>query len=173
QIESWLPDLPAVLIRITDVEIRMAAFDLAECTIRRSISVDPQNGVLYYTLASIQSEGKKQEAAIESCRKAITLGYDKSSVYVLLCDLYYQKMQLPDSIAAMEKAIKLDPQSAENMASFALSALATENHPEVQALLEKDVETHPDSVNTIYALGLMYLNQQNLPKAKESFERLQ
>jgi tetratricopeptide (TPR) repeat protein len=171
--DQWLPDLPVVLIRVADMERTMGAFRLAECTARRAISIDSANGSHYYQLARIQNEAKSFDAAIESSKKAIALGYENSTVYVLLGDLYYQKMELSQSMEAMEEAMILDPQSAERVASFALSELVTQNHPSLRAALEKNAEAHPESTNTVYALGVMYLNEQNLPKAKQYFERLQ
>lgn len=173
RIDRWLPDLPGVLTRIAGVEREMGAFASAECTIRGAISTAPKNGSLYYLLATIQQQNNQQDLAIVSCKKAIELGYDQAPVYVLLGNLYYEKMDLPNSMAAMEKAMSLDPQSAEHVASFALAELTTKNHPELQASLEKFAESHPDSINTIYALGFMYFNEGNLDKAKSYFQRLQ
>src|SRR5262249_33754505 len=150
----------------------MKAFELAECTVRRAIAVDPNNGSSYFLLAQIQKGLENYDAAIESARKAIALGYENGDVYVLLGDLHYQKMEISDSVEAMEKAISIDPQSAERIASFALAALTAENHPTLRSLLEKNAQDHPDSMNTAYALGIMYLREQDLPKAKQYFERL-
>src|SRR5262249_7644984 len=150
-----LPDLPVVLIRVANTEYKMKAFGLAECTVRRAISIDPTTGSSYFLLAQIQNGAENYDAAIESARKAITLGYETGDVYVLLGNLHYQKMEIPESVEAMEKAISIDPQSAERIASFALSALTTESHPALRSLLEKNAEEHPNSMNTAYALGLM------------------
>src|SRR5262249_28152243 len=74
RIHGLLPDLPVILIRVANTEYAMKAFELAECTVRRAIAVDPNNGSSYFLLAQIQKGLENYDAAIESARKAIALG---------------------------------------------------------------------------------------------------
>ncbi|MGH9319352.1 MAG: tetratricopeptide repeat protein, partial [Vicinamibacteria bacterium] len=69
-------------------------------------------------------------------------------------------------------AVELDPQAAEDIASFALSSLTTENYGALRALLEAHVEGQPDNLNTLYSLGVMYLRENELEKARTYLERV-
>ena len=173
KIRQWLPDDAVLMARMAETERKMGAFDAAECSARKALSMGPENGSLHYLFATILDGEKKTDAAIASCKRAIELGFQKAEVYVLLGNLYYQRMELSQSIAALQKAIELDPRAAENIASFALSALTTEEYATLRSVLEKHAEANPDNINTLYSLGVMYLNENKLDKAKDCFLKVQ
>jgi tetratricopeptide (TPR) repeat protein len=81
-------------------------------------------------------------------------------------------MEIGASIAALQKAVELDPQAAEEIASFALSSLTTEEYGNLRSLLESHVESHRDNVNTLYSLGVMSLREGDLEKARGYLERV-
>jgi tetratricopeptide (TPR) repeat protein len=81
-------------------------------------------------------------------------------------------MEIAASIAALSKAVELDPQAAEDIASFALSSLTTEEYRSLRGLLEVHVLTYRDNVNTLYSLGVMSLREGELDKAQGYFERV-
>jgi tetratricopeptide (TPR) repeat protein len=68
--------------------------------------------------------------------------------------------------------VELDPQAAEDIASFALSSLTTEDYRSLRSLLEAHVESHRDNVNTLYSLGVMALREGELDKARGYLERV-
>jgi Tfp pilus assembly protein PilF len=81
-------------------------------------------------------------------------------------------MEIGASIAALRKAVELDPQAAEDIASFALSSLTTEEYRSLRTLLEAHVATHGTNVNTLYGLGVMSLREGELEKARQYLERV-
>ncbi|HJZ13035.1 MAG TPA: tetratricopeptide repeat protein, partial [Acidobacteriota bacterium] len=140
---EWLGGIPSLHSRRANMAREIGAHQLAECSIRKAIALEPNNGSHYYLLSTIQQAQKQTDPALESCKKAIDLGYENAAVYITLGDLYYEKMLLSESIAALSKGIEMDPTAAENIASFALTALTTEDYKMLRGVLEKHAETHP------------------------------
>ncbi|MFQ5789643.1 MAG: tetratricopeptide repeat protein, partial [Acidobacteriota bacterium] len=168
-----VPELPDILAGMAQLARSMGALELAECSLRPSLEAQPNNGFFHYLLGLILSESGRVEEALASCLRAVELGFRKAPVYVTLGNLYYQKMLLSESIAALGQAVERDPAAAETLASFALTSLTTEEYRALRSLLEKHVEAHPESLNTLYGLGAMYLREGDLAKAKELFQRLE
>lgn len=172
QIMQALPDVPAILLRFALLARDIEANAAAECTIQKALSIKPDDGSLYYIQATILKQEEKVDEALAACQKAIELGFQEAPVYVTLGNLYYEKMEISRSIDAFQTAIEKDPGSAENIASFALSALTTSDSAKLTQILEKHVETHPENINTLYSLGALYLNENQFDKAKDYFLKL-
>ncbi|MCI0446543.1 tetratricopeptide repeat protein, partial [bacterium] len=143
-----LPDVPAILLRFALIARDIEANAAAECAIQKALSIKSDDGSLHYIQATILKQEEKVDAALAACQKAIDLGFQEAPVYVTLGNLYYQKMEISRSIDAFQTAIEKDPGSAENIASFALSALTTSDSAKLTGILEKHVETHPENINT-------------------------
>ncbi len=166
------PDVPAILLRFALLARDIEANTAAECAIQKALSIKPDDASLYYVQATILKQEEKVDAALAACQKAIELGFQEAPVYVALGNLYYEKMEISLSIDAFQTAIEKDPGSAENIASFALSALTTSDSAKLTEILEKHVEAHPENINTLYSLGVLYLNENQFDKAKEYFLKL-
>ena len=148
------------------------ADDLATCLAKRALASMPGEGSLHHLLAAGLAAGGQIEAAIEACRRAIELGVEESSVYKLLGDIYFGKLEVAEAIAAYSRALELDPGTAETLASFVVSSLTTDDYEALKYLLEKHVEAHPENVNTLYSLGVMSLRDNDLAAAGRYFEKL-
>jgi len=172
QIFQSLPDIPAILLRFALLARDIEANAAADCAIQKALNIKPDDGSLYYIQATILKQEEKVDAALAACQKAIELGFQEAPLYVTLGNLYYEKMQMSQSIDAFQKAIEKDPGAAENIASFALSALTTPDSAKLTELLQKHIEAHPENINTLYSLGVLYLNENKLDKAKEYFLKL-
>lgn len=170
---KWLTDIPALYAHMANSTREAGVYDLAECSIRRALSMDQDNGSYHYLLAKILQAQKKTDLAIASSQKALALDSQNAAVYITLGNLYYEKMALSESIAALAKGIELDPLAAENIASFALSALTTEDYGALRTLLDRHLEAHPENVNTLYSLATMHLKESQLEKAGDYLSRLE
>ena len=167
-----LPDRAELMARMALLARSMNALDLAECTVREAIQDQPADGSLRHLLAVILKDAGRVDEALAACQEAIDRGFREAPVYVTLGDLYYEKMLLSESIAALGKAIELDPGAAESVASFALSSLTTEDYALLRQILEKHVRAHPDNPNTLYSLGVMHLRDNALEEAKAALLHL-
>jgi tetratricopeptide (TPR) repeat protein len=82
-------------------------------------------------------------------------------------------MDIPESIAALKKAVEIDPHAAENIASFALSALTAADYQALRSVLETHVKANPENIGTLYSLALMHMNENRLQEAKDYLARLE
>jgi len=175
QYDKLLRELPP-LFEIEAPAARLAleaeANELAECHAARALERKPQDPALVVLLAEAQLRAGKADAAIATCERAILSGIAPAPVYFTLGNALHGKMEIGASIAALRKAVEMDPQAAEDIASFALSSLTTEDYESLRSLLEAHVETHRDSVNTLYSLGVMSLREGELEKARGYLERV-
>lgn len=167
------PEFALAHQRVAGIALRMRHPDIAECSAKKAIQLDPSNGALFFLQAAALKDLGKTNEALEACKKAITSGYETASTYILLGNLYYEEMKISEAIAALAKAIEMDPAVVEDVASFALTALTTDDFQLLQKTLEKHLESHPDNVTTLYVLGSMYLRQDRLEEAKQCFVRLE
>jgi tetratricopeptide (TPR) repeat protein len=127
---------------------------------------------MLFLLAESQLAGGRAEEAIATCERAIASGVATAPIYFTLGNALHGRMEIGASIAALRKAVELDPQAAEDIASFALASLTSEDYRSLRALLEAHVATHRDSMNTLYSLGVMSLREGELEKARGYLERV-
>ena len=169
---KWLPGIPSIETRTATLAQKMEAYELAECHIRKALQVEPDNGYPHHVLASVLKGTGEIDAALKESESSIALGFQQATAYVTLGDLYYEKMEISKSISALGKAVELDPRAAENIASFALSALTTEDYAALRNILETHAKANPANIGTLYSLAVMHLNENHPEKAKEYLMQL-
>jgi tetratricopeptide (TPR) repeat protein len=172
ELASALPPVLELHARAARVALEAEAYELAECSASSALALEPSDPALVFVLAQAQLDAGKADAAVATCERAIAAGAASAPIYFVLGNALHGKMEIAGSIAALSKAVELDPQAAEDIASFALSSLTTEDYRSLRSLLEAHVETHRDNVNTLYSLGVMSLREGELEKAQGYFERV-
>jgi tetratricopeptide (TPR) repeat protein len=172
KLASELPPLFELEARAARLAFTADAFELAECHASRALEWQPRDAALLFLLAQAQLDAGNAAEAIATCERAITAGVSAAPLYFTLGNALHGRMEIGASIAALQKAVELDPQAAEEIASFALSSLTTEEYGNLRSLLESHVESHRDNVNTLYSLGVMSLREGDLEKARGYLERV-
>jgi tetratricopeptide (TPR) repeat protein len=148
---------------------KMEAHDLAECHARKALQIEPDNGYLHHILATVLKSKGNLEGALAEAERGIALGFQEPSAYLVLGDIYYEQMEISKSIAALGKAVEMDPRAAEKIASFALFALTTDDTAALRNILEKHAQANPQSIETLYSLAILHSNENDLNRAKEYF----
>ncbi len=172
ELESQLPPLFEIHARAARLALEAEAYELAECNASQALEIEPLDPTLLFLLAQAQLEAGQAKEAIATCERAIASGVATAPIYFTLGNALHGRMEIASSIAALQKAVELDPQAAEDIASFALSSLTTEDYRSLRSLLEAHVESHRDNVNTLYSLGVMSLREGELDKARDYLERV-
>jgi tetratricopeptide (TPR) repeat protein len=172
ELATRLPPLLELHARGARLALEAEAYELAECSAASALALEPSDPALWFLLAQAQLEGGKAKEAIATCERAIASGVATALIYFTLGNALHGRMEIASSIAALQKAVELDPQAAEDIASFALSSLTTEDYRSLRSLLEAHVESHADNVNTLYSLGVMSLREGELEKARGYLERV-
>jgi tetratricopeptide (TPR) repeat protein len=175
QYEKLANDLPPLFelhARAARLAFGAEAYELARCHAALALEQKPADPPLLVLLAEAQLAAGEAEKAIATCEKALASGVATGPIYFTLGNALHGRMEIGRSIAALQKAVELDPQAAEDIASFALSSLTTEDYGSLRSLLEAHVESHRDNVNTLYSLGVMNLREGELEKARGYLDRV-
>ncbi|HEY7698240.1 MAG TPA: tetratricopeptide repeat protein, partial [Vicinamibacteria bacterium] len=172
KLAAELPPLFELDARAARSAFVAGAYELAECHATRALEQKPNDAAMLFLRAEAQLSAGKAREAIATCERAIASGVATAPIYFTLGNALHGEMEIGRSIEALRKAVELDPQAAEDIASFALSSLTTEEYRSLRALLEAHVETHRDNINTLYSLGVMSLREGELDKAREYLERV-
>ncbi len=167
-----LAELPAPAAALADLARRIGALELAECACRQALERDPEDGALHALLAVILAARGEPGEAIAAAHRALALGHETGGVWKTLGDLHHARMEIPQSIAALGRAVELDPAAAESIAGFALASLTAEDQASLRALLESAAARPDAGANTLFALGAMYLREGELARARAAHERL-
>lgn len=150
----------------------LGALDLAETEARQAVRLLPRDGSLRFLLATVLMAQGKAEAAAEAAEAALERDYDLAQVHVLLGDAYQELQRLPESVAALTRAVEMDAAVAEQIAGFALGAMTAAGSDELVGLLQGALAEKPDGPNTMYALASLYLRRGDAEGAAELLERL-
>jgi tetratricopeptide (TPR) repeat protein len=138
-------------------------FSAAETELRETVKLTPEFAKGYDALGLTLEELGKDEAALGAYRRAIELsGKQKlkdASPYLNLGKFLLAKNRYEESLPLLEKAITLDPGSAE--AAFQLGKTLSKFGRESAAIraLQQAIQNNPDYAEPHYLLSRIYLNQ--------------
>jgi tetratricopeptide (TPR) repeat protein len=169
---QMLPDLSWLSARFGRLALQVEAYGAAACRLEKATALEPASGELVLLLARAELGENDTGKALASSRRALELGGDSAEAYRTLGDVYYARMEIGESIGALKRAVELDPKAAEEIASFALSSLTTDEYEALRELLTLHAKSHPDSINTLYGLGVMSLRDGRLDEAERYLVRV-
>lgn len=169
EVAPWLVSVHAeraVLAR------ELGAHRIAEVEARRAVALLPEDGSLRFLLATILMAGGNAEGAAEAAEAAIARDYDMAQVRVLLGNAYQELQRVPEAVEQLTRAVEMDPAVAEEIAAFALTAMAAEDSDRLVQLLERVRTENPGGPNVLYTLASLHLRRGELERAAELYERL-
>lgn len=119
------------------------------------------------------------EYAIRMFQQAIDLDAKYAQAYAGIADAYSHLYRYADATRenaqkardASEKAIALDPDSAEARASRGLAMFISENYEEAEQEFAKAIELNPNLFESYYYFGLAYSSQGEFDKAAEMYRK--
>lgn len=117
------------------------------------------------------------EHAIGMFNEAIAQDAKYALAYAGIADAYSHMFRYADAShenaekarEASEKAIALDPDSAEARASRGLAMFISEDYPEAELEFEKAIELNPNLFEAYYYAGLAYTSQGEFEKAVDMY----
>jgi len=172
QVVTWLPGSADLAAGLADLASRMGALDLALESAQRAVMLRPDDGNLFFLLASIRLECDETDEALAAALEARDQGVQQPSLYLLLGDLYFRRLEIDAAVESYRRALELDTGVAERIGSFILSSLTTESFDGLRSLLEDHVDLDSHQINTLYALGVMSLREGDLSDALVYFNRV-
>jgi adenylate cyclase len=111
--------------------------------------------------------------AIKLARKSLAMGESYHMTHSLIGHIHLVKRQYEKAIAAGERAIELNPNSADTHARLAMTLTRAGRHEEAIALLERAIRLNPYPPNWYWAnLGNAYRNAGKHEKAITSYKKV-
>jgi len=117
------PDHPYALHNLAAIACQYKRFDAALPLVRRAIELHPVDAGFYNTQAVALFACGREVESFESCKKGLQIDANLADTYANLGICYADQGDLGASIAAFEKAIKLDPNHANAHDGLGLSLL--------------------------------------------------
>jgi len=141
----------------------------------RAISLDPNLGLAYSTLADLRAHNWQAEAAQEAATQAMGLSPNDPEVLVRQAGFETHRDRSEQAISAMLRAIELDPNSGRVLHELGYALHASGQHQRANQILERCLELNPrEAICSVmlarsqFALG----NEQEALDALELTERL-
>jgi Flp pilus assembly protein TadD len=127
------------------VAAEIREFDIAEGLFQSLWASYPDKGELGYALARVQYRAGQFPESLETLRRAVAAGYESSEIYNLMGWCLYKKEDAKGAIAALDKAIALDPADESNYLDAGIILLQSHYFNIAAVAAEKALAVAPDS----------------------------
>jgi len=123
-------------------------------------------------LAGLQAESGQDRRALKSVKSLIALEPNNAAHLFTMATIYDRLGDSEETIAALERSIKLDPKNAETL-NYLAYTLAVENIrlTEARGLVERALKIDPDNGYYVDSLGWVLYRQGNLRESLKQMER--
>jgi serine/threonine protein kinase/TolB-like protein/tetratricopeptide (TPR) repeat protein len=148
-----------------------ARFALARDAADKALSLAPQLVDAYRARALFRLETLDFAGARADSEKALSLAPGESQVQSLYGVQIAAFGKIPQAIAAMNKAIDLDPLSSYAWANVGLFHTANRNYPAARRAIERALAIIPTADALHFALGQLDLLQGQLAEAQAEFQK--
>lgn len=138
---------------------------------RRVLAVDAQNPYASYAIGLANQKLGKPAEALDAARKAVELGRG-ATAHVLLGLLEYQNKNFDQAEAAFEKALEVDPKSAEAMFNLAVLNQRRNDYHKTREGYLKTLRIDPTHADALYNLAILTRGIGATNEAKHYVEKL-
>jgi tetratricopeptide (TPR) repeat protein len=135
-----------------------------------AINYNPNNAVAYFGLAEVLDDLDKEDEAIASYEKALSLDKDLTEIYVPIGVIYYQKGDIAKADEYLGKALKASPNNSQTQYFSGLVRLAQNRNQEALASFQETVKIEQDSPEAHYYAGKALVRLNRMKEAIAEFE---
>ena len=143
---------------LAELQARQGRTDLVEATLRKAVSLAPDDWLLNSQLGAYYLDNGKWAQASEQFRHAVDLVPDNPRAYNNLGLVYRGLDRLDDSVAAFKKAIDLEP-SFIRFRNLGMVLAEDGKYSEAAEALGRSIEMRPNHYRAWGLLASVYLNQ--------------
>ncbi len=136
---------PESIFVAAQVAAELEDYELAGTMFRSIATSYPDQERLSYALARVEYKAGKLSESLETLRGAIAAGHESSEIDNLLGWCLYKKDDAKDAVAAMDRAIALDPAEESNYLDVGMMLLENHRFDGAMAAAEKAIEVAPGS----------------------------
>jgi TolB-like protein/Tfp pilus assembly protein PilF len=148
-----------------------ARFALARDAAEKALQLSPQLVDGYRARAQFRLETLDFAGARADSEMAISLAPGQSAVQSMYGVQIAAFGKIPEAIAAMKKAIDLDPLSGYAWANVGLFQTETRDYPAARISIERAIAINPSATSSHFLLGQLDLLQGRLPEALAEFQK--
>jgi superkiller protein 3 len=138
--------------------------------LQKALEHEPNNALLWYERALVESREGKGEQAIEHLRKALQLKPDFADAENNLGAYLAQMGNQKDAEAAFRAALTINPYSAGTRENLGRLLAAEADWKQAAFHLKKAVQLDPGDVNAHLAYSVALLQMDRLPEAEKQVE---
>lgn len=135
-----------------------------------ALTLDPENPMIHYYMASVLELQGFYQAAIEQYNLAIDLDSDIVDLHIGLAYNYFALRDIPTAILTFEDAIEIDPENAEAYDGLGYMYFLIGEYPTAEENLLKAVELDPELVRGHAHLGAAFYRNLNYTDAIPELE---
>jgi tetratricopeptide (TPR) repeat protein len=162
---------------IARTQYELGQYDAAAATLRRvqELEKTPRPGLFYYQAMLASKAGRSQEALDYLQREIDAGGPNQAAMLATKGSLLRDLGQEAEAIAALEKAVVLDPANMNSLLTLGTLHAKTGNQAKAESFFEKAVEAGAskgqEGAVVFFNLGALNYNQKEFRTAAEAFER--
>ncbi len=127
------------------VAAELGDFEIAEILLQSLWTSYPDQGKLGYALARVQYRAGKLSESMTTLRRTIDTGHASSEIYNLLGWCLFKRDDAKGAVAAMDRAIALDPTDESNYLDVGMMLLKNYRLDGAMSAAEKAIEVAPNS----------------------------
>ncbi len=156
-----------------DAAVHSGQWQMALQLHQRYLESEPGNCLAHYHLGYILGKLDERQLEVDAYDRAIACGYSNDDRLFFNLGMALNELSEPDkALAALERAIQLNPGNAENHFGLGYIAhLAGYNDRAVKAL-QKAVDLTADHLDARNLLARVYLDQGRLDEAKKQLQEI-
>jgi tetratricopeptide (TPR) repeat protein len=138
--------------------------------INTKIKADPDNPVLYNQRAILLVEKSKLDEALADIRTALNYDSSKAPYFLTLSDVYFAMGKVKNCKNSIEKALELDPKSADADLKYAELNLYFKDYKATMEYINKALEIDKINAKAHFMKGMTYKETGDTAKAVSCFQ---
>jgi Flp pilus assembly protein TadD len=153
------------------VAAELRDFEVAETLLQSLWTSYPDQGKLGYALARVQYRAGKLSECMTTLRRTIGTRNDSSEIYNLLGWCLFKRDDAKGAVAAMDKAIALDPTDESNYLDVGIMLLNNHRLDGAMAAAQKAIEVAPGSSGGRRLRAQIEFQQRHVNNAEKFYTR--
>lgn len=138
----------------------------------RAYRVNPDISMTLYNLGVASRMLNRYDEALTWFKKSLVNNEFANQSYYEIGAIYYQSQQLDQAIAALQAALKIDPDYESAMNLLAICYASAGKPEKAEQLWNKIVERNKEYIDAWYNLGIWYFQKNDRPMAVRCFEEV-
>ena len=168
---EYVPHNFSFYVRAGELYYLAKDFDKAKELFEKALKINPDDISISFRLALIFEEKKDWNSAINLLEKTLPKNPD-ISVYLRLSYYYSQINKTKKSVELLEKAKKLNPESAEINFFLGLAYTQLKKYKKAEISFLRALDLNPDFPETYFYLGIIYEQTKRFEKSIPYFKKV-